>query len=158
MTSVAAPVQSPPAQQAGSDGGAGQPARAQGQTRGRTIAIIVLIVLIAGVGAALLAPSAPVTAYLSPASTAGTGTEALADILAARGHPVTVAQTVPSAVTDAAAGTTLVITSPQYLSDAQLGSLSRVRASLLIVEPTSASLAVLAPQLSLAGSRHWRAR
>ncbi len=152
MTSVAAPAQHQQAPQPDAHLEAGGPAGTAGSTRGRTIAIIVLFLLIAAIGTALLAPKPPVTAYLSPASTTGTGAEALADILAERGHPVTVAQTVPSAVTDAAAGGTLVITSPQNLSDAQLGSLSRVRAALLIVQPTSASLAVLAPELSLAGA------
>jgi hypothetical protein len=117
----------------------------------RQLAWIIVFVLLAGTAIALLQPAAAVTGYLSPDGKAGDGTRALADVLARRGHPVQAVTTVPAALAAAAAGRTLVITSPVLLTARQLRALGQTPASLMIVEPDSAALAALAPRLRLAG-------
>jgi len=128
----------------------GRPARppAAGWRQWRAIVVIVIIVVLAGIAIALL-QSAPAP-YLSPDSTAADGTHALADILQARGQQVLSTAAAGSAAAAARPDSTLVITSPQYLTTGQLGSLARVPADLLIVEPTPAALRVLAPAVRIA--------
>lgn len=113
--------------------------------------IVVLIVAAGAVITALLTqPAAP--AYLSPSSTSSDGTHALADVLAGLGRTVQT-QTSPAAAASAAtAGTTLVITSTQNLSAADLARLARSRASVLLIAPTPAALRALAPGITVAGS------
>jgi hypothetical protein len=112
---------------------------------------IILVILIGGALIALLQPSASTSRYLDPRDAGQSGARALADILAQRGEPVIRAGTVESAEQEARGRVTLVITSPGLLSARQLRSLARVRSSLLLVEPVSASLAALAPGATVAG-------
>ena len=113
--------------------------------------MISLIVLLAGAAIALLQPSRSVLGYLSPGDTSPTGTHALADILAARGHGVDTVTTVPAAVGAATADSTLVVTSPYLLTASQLRELGRTRADLVVAEPDQDTLQALAPQVSLSG-------
>jgi hypothetical protein len=115
---------------------------------------IAAFVLLGGVLIALLAPP-PVSAtrgYLDPASTQPQGTRALADILAGRGTEVvrvTSAAAAVSAVQDGAM--TVVVTSPELLTGAQLRALAATRVSLVIVEPDPGVLTVLAPDVTMTG-------
>jgi len=110
-----------------------------------------LVVLLAGTVIALLQPGPSVIGYLSPDDKGPTGTHALADILAARGHDVKTVTTVPAAVGAATANTTLVITSPYLLTVRQLRELGRTPASVVVAEPDQDTLRALAPQVSLSG-------
>jgi hypothetical protein len=118
--------------------------------RWRAGLIIGLIVLLGGVGIAVL-HSQPQNQYLNPGAVTADGTHALADVLTGLGHQVITATSVPAAVQAATPGSTLVITSPQYLASAELRTLSRVRASVLLVQPDAAALAAIASQVSLIG-------
>lgn len=89
--------------------------------------------------------------YLSPDSVSSAGARALADVLTQVGRRVTVATSVPAATASATAGTTLLVTSPQYLSPAQLAAISRVPADVVLVQPDSAALRLLAPGGTLVG-------
>jgi hypothetical protein len=119
--------------------------------RWRTWLIIGLIVLLGGAGIAAL-HTEPANQYLNPGAVAGNGTHALADILTGLGHEVITATSVPAAVKAATPGSTLVITSPQYLSAGELSALARVQASVLLVEPDAAALAVIASPVTLIGA------
>ena len=119
--------------------------------RWRAWLIIGLIVLLGGAGIAALHQQ-PANQYLNPGVVTADGTHALADILTGLGQQVVTATSVPAAVRAATPGSTLVITSPRYLSDADLSSLARVRASVLLVQPDPASLAAIAAPVSLIGS------
>ena len=121
------------------------------ERRWRAPIAIALIVLLAGTAIALLQPSPVVPGYLSPDDTGPTGTHALVDILAARGHSAITVTTVPAALGAATAGTTLVITSPYLLTRAELGQLGRSPARLVIAEPDQDTLRALAPRVSLRG-------
>lgn len=142
-----------PAGATSSAGPAGQASRgpADRWRRWRAPIAISAIVVLAGFGIALLQPP-PANGYLNPASTAALGTHALAGILAQRGLRVSATATPAAAAAQATSGSTLVITSPQYLTAGQLAELARVPASLVIVEPDRAALAALAPSVVLAGT------
>lgn len=112
---------------------------------------IIALILLGGTVVALLQPAAA-QGYLDPASVAPAGTHALADILEHRGEHVTRAITPAAALAAASPGrATLVITSPQYLTQRQLSALALVPGNLVIVEPDAAALATLAPGVTLAG-------
>ena len=104
--------------------------------------------LLGGILVALLTPPRPPSGYLNPASPAGQGTRALAQILGRRGQPVTAvtsAAAAQEAVRDAAGRHPgLVLTSPYLLTPGQLTTLVRLHTNLLVVEPDSRSLAALA--------------
>jgi hypothetical protein len=102
---------------------------------------------------ALLRPPPSAAGILSPQDTGPLGARAIADILAERGHPVRTVTTAPAAVSAAAPGTVLVITSPDLLSPGGLQSLGRTRADLVIVDPDEATLRALAPGRCLARRR-----
>ena len=112
---------------------------------------IVLVILLGGTLIALLQPSARTPRYLDPRDAGQSGARALAALLTQRGEPVIRAGTVESAEMAAHGRVTLVITSPGLLSARQLRSLAGVRSSLLLVEPVRASLAALAPGVTVAG-------
>jgi hypothetical protein len=118
----------------------------------RTPALIIIVILLAATAIALLQGRPPVSGYLSPDDSGGSGTRALAAILSARGHGEQAVTTVPAAVAAAAAGSTLVITSPYLLTGRQLHALGRTPANLVIAEPDAGALAALAPRLTLTGS------
>ena len=127
------------------------PAQAARWRQWRTPIGIGAFIVLAAIVTALLRPSAPVTGYLSPQGTDAFGARALADILAARGHPVQPVTTVSGAASAARPGTTLLITSPYLLTRSQARVIDQTHADLVIVEPDQATLAVLAPRLSLEG-------
>lgn len=122
--------------------------------RWRTPLAIAAIVLLGGIAIALLAPAAaPASGYLDPDSTLPTGTHALADLLAGRGTQVvrvTSAAAASSAVRHGAS--TVVVTSPALLTPEQLGVISEARAAVMLIEPASAAVAMLAPGLASADS------
>jgi hypothetical protein len=122
--------------------------------RWRTPLAIAAVVLLGGIVVELLTPSpASVTGYLDPASTQPTGTHALADILAARGTQVLRVTSAAAAATAVRQGaSTVVVTSPALLTPEQLGQVVNARAAVMIIEPAGAALAVLAPDLTPAGS------
>jgi hypothetical protein len=109
------------------------------------------VVIAAGVIVIALAHQPPTTEYLNPDSVAPSGTHALADVLAELGRRVQLEGSVPSAVTAATAGSTLVITSPRSLSRAELAALARVPASVLLVGPTASALNAIDPIVTLLG-------
>jgi hypothetical protein len=112
--------------------------------------IIAIIVLLGGVGIAALQPR-PQNPFLNPRDVSSFGTHALADIMAGLGHQVITVTSAPVAERAAIRGSTLVITSPDYLSRADLEALGRVQASVMLVEPDAVSLAAIAPSVSLIG-------
>ena len=113
--------------------------------------LVVASVVAAGAALIVLARQAPAPQYLSPNSVASDGTHALADVLGELGRRVQVQDSVPAAVAAATAGTTLVITSPDSLSPADIRALAQVPADVLLVEPDPAALAALAPGILLTG-------
>jgi hypothetical protein len=117
----------------------------------RTWLIIGLIVLLGGVGIAVVHQQ-PTNQYLNPGAVAADGTHALADLLSELGHQVITTTSVPAAVQAATPGSTIVITSPQYLSGDELSALARVPASVLLVGPDPAALTALAAPLSVIGA------
>jgi hypothetical protein len=122
-----------------------------GWRRWRAPAAVVLVVLLGGLIVALLQVPAPVTGPLDPDDTGPAGAHAIVALLQDRGQAVIRAGSAATAVAQARArGTTLVITSPQLLSAADLTVLARLRASLLLVAPGRAALAALAPEVTLA--------
>jgi hypothetical protein len=138
----------------GGDSAAGWTARTQTMLlwrQWRSWLIVGLIVAIGGTGIAIL-HRPPSNQYLNPGSVAGDGTHALADVLTDLGHQVSTVTTIPAALRSATAGSTLVITSPEYLSGSDLTALAGARANVLLVDPTAASLARIAAQVTLFGS------
>ena len=119
---------------------------AGGYRRWSGIAIIASVVVAAGVVIALLTPAAS-TSYLDPAGTTATGGHALADLLAARGQHV-VSESAPRA--SSGAGLEL-ITSPQFLTSAQLSQAARFPGDIVLVGPDSRALRALAPPVRIVG-------
>jgi hypothetical protein len=115
--------------------------------------LVVGLVVAAGVTLIALAHTPRAPQYLSPNSVAPDGTHALADVLGELGRRVQTESSVPTAVAAATAGTTLVITSPDSLSPAEVRELARVPADVLLVGPDPSALAALAPGILLTGSR-----
>lgn len=132
----------------GADGGSRQTRRLWPQWRPW---LAVAVVIAAGATVIALAHRPPATEYLSPDSVTPSGTHALADVLAGLGRQVRLQRTVPSAITAATAGSTLVITSPRYLSATDLAALARVPANVLLVGPTEAALVAIDPIIMLVG-------
>ncbi len=117
--------------------------------RTRDWLFIGLVIVIAGIVIGVLYQPAG-NSYLSPASTSGSGSHAIGDVLTGLGRQVTVVTSTRSAVEAATAGTTLVITSPVNLSRSELAALGKVRASVLLVEPDNAALAAFGSGLRIA--------
>lgn len=134
-------------------GPAAQPA-GQLWRRWRTPLTIAAVILLGGVVIALLSPSSQqANSYLDPLGTGPTGTHALADILADRGTEVIAVTTAAAATTVADQGArTIVVTSPELLTDSQLKALGQTSADLVIVQPDGAALRELAPGVAIAGS------
>lgn len=109
----------------------------------RWLALIVLLVLGAGVVSALLQPSAP--GYLDPSGTGPTGGRALADLLAERGQHVD-RTGVP---VSGGAGRLELVTSPDLLSTAQLRQAGRFGGDILLVDPDPAALRAIAPRVQI---------
>jgi hypothetical protein len=150
------PAWAPAGRQHPQDAGLSADRRARTQAavlwrRWRSWLIIGLIVVLGGTAAALLHQQAP-NQYLNPGSTGADGTHALADVMTELGHRVITVTSVPSAVRSASAGSTLVITSPDYLSGSDLSALARVPANVLLVQPDPDSLAKIAASVTIFGS------
>jgi hypothetical protein len=118
--------------------------------RWRAWLIIGIIVLLGGAGIAAL-QQPPANSYLNPRDVSPFGTHALTDILAGLGHQVLTVTSAPAAERAATRGSTLVVTSPDYLSRADLEALGRVQADIVLVDPDPLSLAAIAPSVSLIG-------
>ena len=113
--------------------------------------LICLVIIIAGIVIGVL-NRPPAGTYLSPGSTAGTGSHALADVLTVLGRRVTPVTSTGSAVAAASAGATLVVTSPADLSESGLTALARTPASVLLVEPDAAALTAFGTGLGIAAT------
>ena len=111
--------------------------------------LICLVIVIAGIVIGVVSRP-PGNAYLSPGSTAGSGSHALADVLTGLGRQVTPVTSSASAMTAASADATLVITSPANLSRSELTTLARTPASVLLVEPDATALAAFGTGLRIA--------
>jgi Domain of unknown function (DUF4350) len=111
------------------------------------------IVLIGGAIIAWLQPAGPPTAYLDPGNVGPDGGHALAAILSQRGEQLTAATTAATAEAQASAtgssGTTILVTSPQLLTAAQLDSLRGSTADLVLTDPDQAELSALAPDVAV---------
>jgi hypothetical protein len=112
--------------------------------------LIGVVVVLAGVGIAA-SHQPPENPYLNPGSSAPTGTHALADVLGELGHQVITETSAAAAAQAATRGSTLVITSPRYLSQADLQALGRVPASVVLVQPDPVALAAVAAPVGLIG-------
>jgi hypothetical protein len=153
MTSTAryAPAARPAGAPPGGPAPAGGPVPA-GWRRWRAPAAVALLVLLGGLIVALLQVGPPVTGPLDPDDTGPAGAHALVALLEHRGQTVIRAGTVTTAAAQAGSrGTTLVVTSPQQLSGAELAGLARLPAGLVLVAPDRAALAALAPGVTPAG-------
>jgi hypothetical protein len=115
----------------------------------RLPAALIAVILLGAAVIALLQPAAQSTGYLDPANTGPDGGHALAALLADRGTQVT---RITSATAVDAPGTTLLVTNPWLLSTAQLGTLSRSHANLVLVNADRVTVAALAPRLTVTGS------
>jgi len=112
--------------------------------------IVGIIVLLGGAGvAALHHPAA--NPHLNPRDVSPVGAHALADIMSELGHQVVMVTSASVAENAATRGSTLVITSPDYLSKADLQALGRVPASVVLVQPDPVSLAAIVPSVSIIG-------
>src|SRR5215472_2521175 len=137
---------------AGGAGTAGGPVPAGDWRRWRAPAALAVLILAGGVVIALLQVGPPVKGPLDPNDTGPPGAHAVAALLTNRGQAVIRTDTVPAATAPAGGpGSTVVVTSPQTLTRAQLAGLARLPASLLVVAPGQAALRVLAPGVRLAG-------
>ena len=115
--------------------------------RWRLPVLLVLAVLAAGAVIALLQPSP--SNYLDPNDTGPSGGHALADLLAARGQRV-ISAAVPDNGTAGAADLE-IITSPDYLTSAQLATAGRFAGDILLIDPTPAALSAIAPAVASTG-------
>ncbi len=119
--------------------------------RWRGSLLIAALVLLGGVAVAMLKPVAGPAGYLDPAGTDQFGSHALADILAARGHPVVSSYSAPAALAAARQGdATVVITNPDALAAAALTRLAAAPADIMLVGPGRHALAAVAPAIRLA--------
>lgn len=140
--------------------GRASPARSRSQPgpaaaarrRGWRSWLVIALIVIAGGTIIALVQRPPANPYLNPDSTGPTGTHALADVLAKLGHRVVMAGSVQAALGSARAGSTLVVTSPDYLTGQELTTLGRTPADVVLVEPTAAALADVAAPVELIGS------
>jgi Domain of unknown function (DUF4350) len=117
----------------------------------RGVLAVTLVIILLGLGLAALRPPGSVQA-LDPESPSPGGTRALAEILRQRGTPVRVSRNAADAASSATAGTTLIITRPERLTDADIARLRGVRSDLLLIEPTRDVLSALAPGVERASS------
>jgi anti-sigma-K factor RskA len=138
MTTGADPVSEP---------SVGERATALWRAARAPLAVAALVVL----GSVILAVTAdqPADGELDPASTAETGSRAIATLLRDAGvEPVTTRASAD--VTAAGADTTVLVAFPDRLSDDQLDTVHRSGADLVLVRPEQHQLAVLAPAVTVA--------
>jgi len=117
--------------------------------RWRVPLALAALVLLGGAAITLIAPRPPASGYLDPAGTGPYGSHALAAVASGRGATV-IRTTSPAAARAASTpGTTLVITSPEYLSRRQLSALALAGRHVILIEPTAVALAAIAPQVRI---------
>ncbi len=122
---------------------------------------LVALLLLGGLGVALLTPHPQVDGYLDPANNSLTGSHALADMLGERGftvHSVYTPKDAVAAVRSArgsgrTAAVTLVVTSPGLLTAGQRRTLAGAGADLLLVAPGQAAVTVMAPGVGVQTSQ-----
>jgi len=121
--------------------------------------VIAAIVLLGGGLIAWLQPGATPTGYLDPGNAGPNGARALATILSERGERIATATTAAAASKAAAPGNgaapangaaTILVTNPYLLTPAELSTIAHTRADLVLPDPDSAELAVLAPGVTVA--------
>lgn len=125
--------------------------------RARAPLAVIAFVVLGVITIVLLAPAAKSNTYLDPAGSDVAGTKALAGILGERGFQVRSVYSPPDAVAaiarsprSARPAVTLVITRPDLLTAAERARLDHADADLFLVEPGAASLAALAPAVTVA--------
>jgi hypothetical protein len=111
------------------------------------IALLVLVAVIIGIGR-----GADSGGYLDPNAASPAGARALRVLLTERGVTVTTVTSSQAALARAGAGDTLLVATPQDANDGQLSALASSQADLVLVDPTPAVLARLAPWLRVVGS------
>lgn len=124
-----------------------------GSASGRQWRVPLIIVTIVIAGGALIAWLQPSKAngYLDPGNADPAGGRALAAILTQRGERLTTVNTTAAAKASTTAAATILVTNPQFLTTAQLDTLTQTTADIVLTDPTQAELAALAPQVSIAG-------
>ena len=111
------------------------------------LALVLFVAVVIGIGR-----SGDAGGYLDPNAATPAGARALRVLLTERGVTVTVVPSSQAALTAAGAGDTLVVITAADASAAELTTLARSRADLVLVDPTPTVLARLAPWLTPAGS------
>lgn len=130
------------------------------ERRWRGPAVVIGIILLGGIIVGLVQPTGGTSGYLDPGDARPGGAHALATLLSQRGATVTRVGSAAAAVHAAGADTTmagrpvtLLVTSPELLTERQLTTLSRAPGNRIVVAPDAAALAVLAPRVSETGTR-----
>jgi hypothetical protein len=106
-----------------------------------------LVVIVVGITIGVLS-GRPAGGLLDPDGVNETGSRALAQLLRAEGVALTVART-SSEVAATGADTTVLVTFPDQLGDAQLHTVRRSAADLVLVAPDQPQLTVLAPAVRI---------
>ena len=120
--------------------------------------LLVLVILLLVATAIAVSRAGAATGYLDPDAATPGGGRALRVLLEERGVSVTSVRTSEAAVSDAAAGDTLLVASPEDLSPHQLDVLEQSTADLVLVDPSPSTLDRLTPWLSVDGSEVLDAR
>ncbi|MGA5871943.1 DUF4350 domain-containing protein [Streptomyces cinereoruber] len=122
-------------------------------TRARGAALVVALILIGGLVLATVQSTEPRGA-LDPRSTDPHGSRAVAELLKERGVTLTLATTLDEATATTNPGTTLLVTAPDLLTDAQQATLRSTMANsagrTVLLGPGSPSLRALAPGITSA--------
>ncbi|MFE6459959.1 DUF4350 domain-containing protein [Streptomyces cinereoruber] len=122
-------------------------------TRARGAALVVALILIGGLVLATVQSTEPRGA-LDPRSTDPHGSRAVAELLKERGVTLTLATTLDEATATTNPGTTLLVTAPDLLTDAQQATLRSTMESsagrTVLLGPGSPSLRTLAPGITSA--------
>ncbi|WP_369144550.1 DUF4350 domain-containing protein [Streptomyces sp. R44] len=137
------------------------PTARQVWTRVRGAVLVLALVLIGGLALATVR-STDAHASLDPRSADPHGSLAVAELLRARGVTVTVATTLDEAIASTATGTTLLVTTPDLLTDSQQSTLHTAMENstgrTVLIGAGRASLATLAPGVTSAPSTPVRER
>jgi hypothetical protein len=134
-----------------------RPAAATGTTALRwrswrwAVLIVVVLAVIAGIGAYLTAPRPG--ARMDPKSTGPDGAHALVTLLRDGGVEVVVADTIADVEQAARPGTQILVAQSQYLTDTVLDRLGNVPGDLLLVEPTARTREALMPDVRMSTTK-----